>query len=167
MSNVIQIKRKTTAGAPALAQLAIGELCFVVPDSTLYIKKDAGTIIGPFTAGSAATWGGITGTLSNQTDLQSALNAKASLASPALTGNPTAPTQTAGDNTTKLANTAFVSAAVATAISSLVNAAPGALDTLNELAAALGNDANFASTITASLATKLDANSTIDGGTIA
>lgn len=167
MSNVIQIKRKTTTGAPALGQLAIGELCFVVADNTLYVKKDAGTIIGPFNAGTAAAWGGITGTLASQIDLQSALDAKAAIVSPAFTGNPTAPTQTAGDNTTKLANTAFVSGAVATAISNLVNAAPGALDTLNELATALGNDANFASTITAALATKLDASSTIDGGTIA
>lgn len=167
MSNTIQLKRKTTAGAPALGQLAIGELCFVVPDNSLYIKKDAGTIIGPFTAGSAGVWGGIAGTLADQTDLQNALNTKAPLASPALTGNPTAPTQSAGDNTTKLATTAFVSSAVATAVSNLVNAAPGALDTLNELATALGNDANFAATVTASLATKLDANSAIDGGTIA
>jgi hypothetical protein len=53
------------------------------------------------------------------------------------------------------------------AINALVATAPGTLDTLNELAAALGNDANFATTITAALATKLDANSTIDGGSIA
>lgn len=59
---------------------------------------------------SAPSWGGITGTLSNQTDLQSALNLKANLASPALTGNPTAPTQTAGNNSTRLATTAFVAA---------------------------------------------------------
>ena len=52
------------------------------------------------------------------------------------------------------------------AINALVNSAPGALDTLNELANALGGDANFAATITAALANKLDGNSTIDGGTI-
>lgn len=82
---------------------------------------------------------------------QSALNAKAPLASPALTGTPTAPTATAGTNNTQLANTAFVQAAV----NALINSAPGALDTLNELATALGNDPNFATTVTNGLAAKL------------
>lgn len=162
MANTIQHKRKTTAGAPALGQLAIGEICFVVPDNALYWKKDAGTLVGPIVVAGGGAWGTITGTLSNQTDLQAALDAKAPNASPTFTGTPAAPTAAGGTNTTQLATTAFVQAA----ISALVAAAPGALDTLNELAAALGNDANFASTVTAALATKLDANSTIDGGTI-
>ena len=162
MANTIQIKRKTTSGAPSLAQLAVGEFCLVIPDDTLYIKKDAGTILGPFIVGAAAVWGAITGTLADQTDLNNALAAKAPLASPTFTGTPAAPTAAGGTNTTQVATTAFVQAA----ISSLVNAAPGALDTLNELATALGNDANFASTVTAALATKLTADSTIDGGTI-
>lgn len=75
----------------------------------------------------------------------------APLASPALTGNPTAPTQTAGNNSTRVATTAFVQAA----LSALVNGAGGALDTLKELADALGNDPNFATTITNGLAGKL------------
>ena len=58
------------------------------------------------------TWGSITGTLSSQTDLNSALAAKAPLASPALTGTPTAPTPTAGDNSTKIASTAYADTAV-------------------------------------------------------
>lgn len=81
-----------------------------------------------------------------------ALNAKAPLASPALTGVPTAPTAASGTNTTQVASTAFVRAEVA----ALVDAAPGALDTLNELAAALGDDPNFAATMVAALATKSD-----------
>jgi hypothetical protein len=64
------------------------------------------------TISSGGTWGSITGTLSSQTDLQSALDAKAPLASPSLTGTPTAPTATAGTNTTQIATTAFVTAAV-------------------------------------------------------
>lgn len=75
---------------------------------------------------------------------------KADLASPTLTGTPAAPTATAGTNTTQIATTAFVS----TAVSNLVGAAPGALDTLDELAAALGDDANYATTITNALALK-------------
>lgn len=63
--------------------------------------------------GGAATWGAITGTLSDQTDLQAALNAKAPLASPALTGTPTAPTASAGTNNTQIATTAYADAAVA------------------------------------------------------
>lgn len=71
-------------------------------------------------------------------------------ASPALTGTPTAPTAAAGTNTTQLANTAFVQAAIA----ALIASSPAALDTLNELAAALGDDPNFATTMTNALAAK-------------
>ena len=74
----------------------------------------------------------------------------APLASPSLTGTPTAPTAAPGTNTTQLANTAFVAAAVA----ALINASPGALDTLKELADAIGDDANYAATITTALALK-------------
>lgn len=73
-------------------------------------------------------------------------------ASPTLTGTPKAPTAAAGNNSTQIANTAFVQAAIA----ALVNSSPGALDTLNELAAALGNDPNFATTMTNALAGKMD-----------
>ncbi len=75
-------------------------------------------------AAAAAEWGGITGLLSAQADLQAALSAKATPAD------------------------------ISAAINALVAAAPGALDTLNELAAALGNDPNFATTMTAALAGK-------------
>ena len=56
----------------------------------------------------SAAWGTITGTLSSQTDLQTALDLKAPLASPALTGVPTAPTAATLTSTTQLATTAFV-----------------------------------------------------------
>ena len=75
----------------------------------------------------------------------------APLASPALTGTPTAPTAGATVNTTQLATTAFVQ----TAVSNLVDSSPDALNTLNELAAALGDDASFSTTVTTSIATKL------------
>lgn len=85
-----------------------------------------------------------------KTQADAALALKANLASPALSGTPTTPTPAAGNNTTQVANTAFVQ----TAIAALIASAPGALDTLNELAAALGNDPNFAATVTNSLALK-------------
>ena len=70
----------------------------------------------------------------------------------------TATTQSASDNSTKLATTAYVT----TAIGNLVDSAPAALDTLNEIAAALGDDANYASTTTAAIAAKLP----LAGGTL-
>ena len=63
----------------------------------------------------------------------------------------TATTQAQSDNTTKVATTAYVK----TAVANVVDSAPGALDTLNELAAALGDDANYATTTANSIATKL------------
>ena len=94
--------------------------------------------------------------------LDTALSAKAALASPALTGTPTAPTATAGTSTTQIATTAFVG----TAVSNLVASAPAALDTLNELATALGNDASFSTTITNSLAAKAPLASPTFTGTV-
>lgn len=61
MANTIQIKRKTTTGAPTPAALQTGELCHVLPDKKLYIKNDDGTTtqINPvITAGTAAPSGG-------------------------------------------------------------------------------------------------------------
>jgi hypothetical protein len=70
--------------------------------------------------------------------------------SPAFSGIPTVPTAPSGTNNTQIANTSFVR----NEISNLVNSAPTTLDTLNELAAALGNDANFATTIASGLSQK-------------
>jgi hypothetical protein len=89
--------------------------------------------------------------ISNIDGLQVALDAKAPLANPALTGIPTAPTAAANTNTTQIATTAYVQ----TELSDLIGAAPAALDTLNELAAAIGDDASYASSITTALAGKL------------
>ncbi|MFJ5377451.1 phage tail protein [Pectobacterium sp. CHL-2024] len=96
-----------------------------------------------------------------KTDAASKLNAHASIldahpqyapkASPALTGTPTAPTAASGSNDTQLATTAFVKSVVA----ALVNGSPAALDTLQELANALGNDPNFSTTVLNALAGKL------------
>ena len=84
----------------------------------------------------------------NEADADAAIALKADIASPTFTGTPAAPTASAGTNTTQLATTAFVS----TAVANLVDGAPGAIDTLNELAAALGDDANFSTTVTNSIA---------------
>ncbi len=91
------------------------------------------------------------------TTMNNALALKAPLASPALTGIPTAPTAAQTVNNTQIATTAFVKAALA----ALVGSSPAALDTLNELAAALGNDPNFATTMTNALAGKQPKDSTL------
>ncbi|EPZ2003263.1 tail fiber protein [Escherichia coli] len=91
------------------------------------------------------------------TTINNALALKAPLASPALTGIPTAPTAAQGTNNTQIATTAYVRAA----ISALVGSSPEALDTLNELAAALGNDPNFATTMTNALTGKQPLDATL------
>ena len=79
-------------------------------------------------------------------------------ASVALGGSPTTTTQSASDNTTKIATTAYVTAAV----NSLIDSAPGTMNTLNEIAAALNDDASFNTTVTNAIATKLP----LGGGTM-
>jgi len=75
----------------------------------------------------------------------------------------TTATQSASDNTTKIATTAYVT----TAIANLADSAPSTLNTLNELAAALGDDANYATTTTNAIATKLPlAGGTLSGAVI-
>ncbi|HDS0010610.1 TPA: phage tail protein [Escherichia coli] len=89
--------------------------------------------------------------------INNALALKAPLASPAMTGTPTAPTAAQTVNNTQIATTEFVKSAIA----ALVASSPAALDTLNELAAALGNDPNFATTVTNALAGKQPLDSTL------
>ncbi|MFN4140229.1 hypothetical protein [Aestuariivirga sp.] len=141
----------------ALSGAGAGDMSKLVYDTTDNGKVDVAEVA------EAVPWTGVTGKPSTFTPathghatsdiagLDVALDAKAPLASPVLTGVPTAPTASAGANSTQIATTAFVAAA----ISGVINGAPGALDTLNELAAALGNDGDFATTITNGLAEKL------------
>jgi hypothetical protein len=90
---------------------------------------------------------GVTSAIQTQIDSKlgtsTAASTYAPLASPALTGVPTAPTATAGANTTQIATTAYVG----TAINNLIDGAPSTLDTLNEIAAALNDTANFSDTV--------------------
>ena len=81
----------------------------------------------------------------------------ARLASPAFSGTPTAPTPANATSNTQLATTAFVHAL----IDAVLGTAPAALDTLQELAAALGNDANFAASVTSGLAGKQPLDATL------
>jgi len=118
-----------------------------------------------------ATWSALTATntairtlvsdrvqVANNTTL---LAAKAPLASPALTGTPTAPTAANTVSTTQVATTAFVQNVVDVDIAALVDSAPATLNTLNELAAALGDDTNFATTLSTNLGQKLGGGSSV------
>ena len=147
----------------AIAGFGAGDMAKSTYDTDNDGKVDAAEVAD------AVPWSGITGkptsftpsshshSIAQVTGLQTALDAKAPLVSPALTGSPTAPTATAGANTTQIATTAFVGAA----IGALIDAAPGAMNTLNELAAALGDDPNFAASVTNALAGKLAAGSNL------
>lgn len=190
-----------------------------------------GTVNLYFTDTRAKTAAVVNNVISGQTDTAPSQDAvfqrlalKAPLASPALTGTPTAPTATQGDNSTTIATTAYVDTGLGTKepaitsgtnaqywrgdktfqtldkaavglsnvdntadmakpvstaqasadaavlssataytdsqITSLINSSPATLDTLNELAAALGNDPNFSTTITNLIADK--ANKALD-----
>jgi hypothetical protein len=168
MANTIRIRRRNSsgsAGAPSSLQQA--ELAYNEADSTLYIGVGTGGAGGSATTIASIGGSGTFATKSYVTSAVAAVDVSSQLAnyvtsstasatyapkaSPALTGTPTAPTATAGTNTTQIATTAFVSSAV----SALVASAPAALDTLNELAAALGNDASFSTTISNTIGGKL------------
>ncbi|CNE94376.1 phage tail protein [Yersinia enterocolitica] len=130
--------------------LMVAHLAAADPHSQ-YAPKASPALTGKPTAPTAAKTDNST-QLATTAHIKLALADYAPLASPALTGTPTTPTPAAGNNTQQLANTAFVQAAIA----ALVASSPAALDTLKELADALGNDPNFATTMTNALAGKMD-----------
>jgi hypothetical protein len=157
MSNTIRIRRRNAngaAGAPSSLQQA--ELCFNEADGRIYVGVGTGG-----SGGSATTIPSIGGTdwasktyvnsAVSAIDVSSQLSSYALLASPSFSGSPTTPNVTAGDSSTKIANTSFVM----TAVSNLVSTAPEALNTLAELAAALGSDASFSTTISNTIGGKL------------
>ena len=121
----------------------------------------AGTKISPnFGSQNVSTTGNITvGGTVDGVDVAALKTAKDSLSttngtilgSVSLAQGVSAQTQGQADNSTKVATTAYVR----TAVANVVDSAPGTLDTLNELAAALGDDANFATTTATSIGTKL------------
>ena len=113
-------------------------------------SMNAATVTTGFLADDAVTTAKITDANVTADKLASSLD---------LTGKTvTVATASAGDNDTSVASTAFVRQE----ITALVDSAPAAMDTLNELAAALGDDANFSTTVNASIAAKLP----LAGGTL-
>ena len=128
-----------------------------IADSAITSAKIAdGTIVDADINASAAI------AQSKISGLSTSLGLKADLASPALTGTPTAPTAAASTNTTQIATTAFVRAEVA----ALVGSAGSTLDTLGEIATALGNDASLSTTLTTSIGLKAPTASPTFTGTV-
>jgi len=167
MATDILIKRSTTSGAiPTTGDLSTGELAINTADKRLF-TNNSGTIVEIGTAPTTqavtgnATVGGTLGVTGNTTLTTVSTSGAATLASGSVTGNfSVAGTLTVATptNSTDAASTGYVD----TAVANVIDSAPGALDTLNELAAAINDDANFATTITTSIATKLP----LAGGTM-
>ena len=153
----------TAAAATSTTQIAT--TAFVVSEiaNNVYIPvvddlDDLGDVtITSATSGDILKWNGTAWV--NDSAL---LAAKANLASPTFTGVPAAPTAAAATNTTQVATTAFVRAEVA----ALVNSAGATLDTLGEIATALGNDAALSTTLTNSIALKAPLASPTFTGTV-
>lgn len=144
--------RQDTASASYLPISASSNYLFVDTASATYLRQDSASAEYLTKTDASNTYFPVSssGALLTETEASAIY---APLASASLTGTPLAPTAASGTNTTQIATTAFVRSEV----TALVDSAPSTLDTLNELAAALGDDPNFATTVTNSIATKLDA----------
>jgi hypothetical protein len=146
--------------------LSTGELAINTVDKRLF-TNNSGTIVEIGTTPTSlavtnnTTVGGTLGVTGNTTLSTVSTSGAATLASGSVTGNfSVAGTLTVAtpSNSTDAASKGYVD----TAVANVIDSAPGALDTLNELAAAINDDANFATTITNSIATKLP----LAGGTM-
>ena len=167
MATDILIKRSTTSGAiPTTGDLSTGELAINTADKRLF-TNNSGTIVEIGIAPTSlavtnnATVGGTLGVTGNTSLSTVSTSGAATLASGSVTGNfSVAGTLTVAtpSNSTDAASKGYVDAAVA----AVIDSAPAALDTLNELAAALNDDASFATTVTNALAGKL----ALAGGTM-
>lgn len=143
-SEGLVIQQKAGASAMPLQILSHDATPVFMVHTTGEVTAPMGVNIGTATKAEINYLSGVT------SNIQTQINTKSPIASPTFTGIPAAPTATAGTSTTQIATTAFVQ----TAVSNLISSAPSALDTLNELAAALGNDASFSTTVTNSIALK-------------
>jgi hypothetical protein len=149
---------KIAAAAVTSSKIGTGEVATTnIADSAVTSAKIANDTIVDADINSAAAIA-----QSKISGLSTALGLKAPLASPDLTGVPTAPTAAAATNTTQIATTAYVRGEVA----ALVNSATSTLDTLGEIATALGNDANLSSTLTTAIALKAPLASPTFTGTV-
>jgi hypothetical protein len=152
MSNTIRIKRRNAAGAVgAPSSLQQAELAFNEADSTLYVGVGTGGTGGSATTIQAIGGSGTFATKAYVTSAVAAVDVSSQLSN-YLTSSAAASTYL---SQATAASTYATQSSVSTAISNVINAAPAALDTLKELADALGSDAAFSTTVTASLSGKM------------
>ena len=149
MASKILLKKSTTASAvPTTSDVDVGEVAVNTEDKRLFTKDNGGSVVElGTTPSSLAVTGNTTvgGTLGvTGTTTAGTVNASTVTVSTKLT----VPTPS---TSTDAASKGYVD----TAVNNVIDAAPAALDTLNELAAALGDDANFATSVTTSIGTKL------------
>jgi hypothetical protein len=134
----------SSGNATTIASLAFNKMANLTTSRALVSDGSGDVSISAVTSTEVGYLDGVSSSIQTQ------LGTKAALASPTLTGTPLSTTASAATNTTQIATTAFVR----TEVTNLIDSAPSALDTLNELAAALGDDVNFSTTVTNSIATK-------------
>ena len=146
LSNVVNESKSTMFSSPTFTGVVSGVTAGMVGLGNVTNESKAIMFTSP------AFTGTVTGVTKAMVGLSNVTNeSKATLfASPTFSGIPLAPTAIAGTATQQVATTEFVS----TAVAGIVDTAPDLLNTLNELAAALGDDANYATTITTALALK-------------
>lgn len=188
MANVIKIKGKVTTGAPALADLEIREFCINIPDETLYLKKDGATLLSwPTGAGVGdmlkATYdpNAVNGDVFDMasmtesatekifTDTERAALTAVVIAAGLNTNKDGITAQQTADITANNAkpDSAAITAEIDAAKAVILGGTPSAVyDTLTEIANELTSDNGAMVTLLADVATKLNGDSTIDGGTI-
>ena len=152
MANTIRVKRRNSSGAAgAPVSLQQSELAWNEADSTMYIGIGTSGAGGSATTIAACAGSGTFATKTYVASAVSAVDVSGQLASYLTTASAASTYLTQAAAASSYATTGYVTSA----ISSLVNGAGSSLDTLKELADALGSDASFSTTVTASIGGKL------------
>jgi len=159
MARQIQFRRGTTA-QHAIFTGAIGEIT-IDTDKDVAVIHDSTTVGGFPLARESVVTSGLATKVDKNANIVAGTGTKVTYDSKGLVTSSTTPTTIAGYSISD----AYTKTETDNKIAALVDAAPGTLDTLNELAAALGDDPNFATTVTNSIATKVVKNADITAGT--
>jgi len=159
MARQLQFRRGTTA-QHAVFTGAIGEIT-IDTDKDVPVIHDGTTVGGFPSIKESVVISGLATKVDKNADIVGGTGTKVTYDSKGLVTSSTTPTTIAGYSIAD----AYTKTETDNKIAALVDAAPGTLDTLNELAAALGDDPNFATTVTNNIATKVTKNADITAGT--
>lgn len=158
--NVLKINGTTISGTSGTGSVVLAVSPTVTGTAIATNLTASGTVTsalfsGPLTgAVTGNVTGNVTGTVTGSASLNLLKSGDTMSGAIAMGANKITGLGTPTANTTDAANTAYVDAAITTAVTNVIASAPALLDTLDELAAALGDDANFATTVTTNLALK-------------